>query len=290
MQISHRFSTLAFSCVFAFASSAPLATFAGNGPAKPAASPKPDEQKKIWTNDDVQRLNPDFIEVSGKRNVVESASSSTVVVTPMGLRRAPVVVAVAVPIADQQNPAWYGQQVTELQAELSTVESHEEQLRNFRKTAGGLPTGLTLNAPTGGITTDNLIANLDAQRRQILAQLDALDDLARSNGLPPGILVEGRGLVQPGAQPGAAEQRIAAESLAQAAAERLADVQLTVVSMQDQAASLNATLQSPTPGFGGNPTTDLLERLNGQANALQGVIENADEAARSLGVPPGDLR
>jgi hypothetical protein len=290
MQISNRFPILAAGCVFAFAFSAPLVTFAGNGPAKPAASPRPDEQKKVWTNDDVQRLNPDFAEASGKRNIVESTGSSTVVVTPTGVRPAPLVVAIAVPRAEQQDPAWYGQQVTELQAELAAVESHEEQLRTFRNTASGLPTGLMLDAPTGGITTDNLIANLDAQRQIILAQLDALGDLARSNGLPPGVLVQGRGLLQPGVQPSAAEQRIAAASLAQAAAERLADVQSTVASMQNQAASLNATLQPPTPGFGGNPTTDLLERLDGQANALQGIIENADDAARSLGVPPGDLR
>jgi hypothetical protein len=231
MQISNRFATLAASCVLALAFLAPLATFAGNGPAKPAASPKPDEQKKVWTNDDVQRLNPDFVEVSGKRNVVESTDLSTVVVTPTGVRRVPVVVAIPVPLADQQNPAWYGQQVTELQAQLAAVEGREDQLREelrtFRETASGLPTGLMLNAPTGGISTDNLIANLDAQRQQILAQLDALSDLARSNGLPPGILVEGCGLVQPEVQPSAAEQRIAAESLAQAAAERLAVVQST---------------------------------------------------------------
>jgi hypothetical protein len=290
MQISNRFSIWAASCVLGFAFSAPLATFAGHGPAKPAASPKPDEQKKVWTNDDIERLNPDFVEASGKRRAVESTDTSTVVVTPMGVRAAPLVVAVAVPRAKQQDPAWYGQQVTELQTQLATVEGQEEQLRNFRSTASGLSTGLMLDAPTGGITTDNLIANLDAQRQQILAQLDALGDLARSNGLPPGILVEGRGLVQPGVQPSAAEQRIAATSLAQAAADRLAAVQSTVSFMQDQAASLNATLQPPTPGFGGNPTTDLLERLNGQANALQGVIEGADDAARSLGVPPSDLR
>src|ERR1700733_8187237 len=115
MQNSNRFWTWAASCVFAFAFSAPLATFAGHGPAKPAASPRPDEQKKVWTNDDVERLNPDFVEASGKPRVVESTDSSTVVVTPTGVRAAPLVVAVAVPRANQQDPAWYGQQVTELQ-------------------------------------------------------------------------------------------------------------------------------------------------------------------------------
>jgi hypothetical protein len=290
MRVSNHFSTLAVSCVLAFGVAAPIATLAGNGPAKPAASPKPDVQKKVWTNDDVERLNPAFVETAGKRTIVESAGPSTVVVTPTGVRPAPVVVAVAVPREQQQDPAWYGQQVTELQAELAVVESREEQLQNFRNTATGLPTGLMLNAPTGGITTDNLIANLDAQRQEIRAQLDALGDLARSNGLPPGILVEGRGLVQPAAQPTAAEERTAATSLAEAAAERLAGVQATVASMQDQAASLNATLQPPTPGFGGNPTTDLLERLDAQSAVLQGVIDSADDAARSLGVPPGDLR
>lgn len=289
MRISRQFSILAVGAVLAFGVAALPAAFAFGDPAKPAASPKPDtQQKKVWTNDDVERLNPDFVAVSGKKTTVESAAPATVTVAPAAAQ--PARVAVAVPLAPEKNPAWYGQQLAMLQEQLSAVEGRENELRNFRNTATGLPTGLILNAPCTGITTDNLIANLDAQRQEILAQIDALGDLARSNGLPPGILVEGRGLVQTAVQPSMAEQRTTVTEVVRGATAQLADVQATVASMQDQAASLNAALQQPTPGFGGNMTTDLLERLGGQAAALQDAIDSAGDAARTLGMAPGDLR
>lgn len=262
---------------------------AAGEPAKPAASPKPDtQQRKIWTNDDVERLNPDFVALSGKKTTIEPAAPATVAVAPASGQ--PALVAVAAPLAPAKDPAWYGQQLAMLQEQLSSVKGQENELRSFRNTATGMPTGLILNAPCTGITTDNLIANLDAQQREILAQIDALGDLARANDLPPGVLVEGRGLVQAAVQPSAAEQRAAAAQIVQGASAQLADIQGTVASMQGQAASLNAALQQPTPRFGGNMTTDLLERLDGRAAALQGVIDRADDAARTLGIAPGDLR
>ncbi len=268
---------------------APQTAFASGDPAKPAASPKPDtQQKRIWTNDDVERLNPGFVAVSGKKTTVEPAVPATVTVAPPVAQAARV--AVAVPLAPEKDPAWYGQQLAMLQEQLAAVEGRETELRNFRNTATGVPTGLILNAPCTGITTDNLIANLDAQRHEILARIDALGDLARANGLPPGILVEGRGLVQTSVRPSVAEQRTAVTQVVQEATAQLADVQATVASMQDQAASLNAALQQPTPGFGGNMTTDLLDRLGGRAAALQGAIDNASDAARTLGMAPGELR
>jgi hypothetical protein len=50
------------------------------------------------------------------------------------------------------------------------------------------------------------------------------------------------------------------------------------------------TLLQRTPGEGGNMTTDLLDRLDSRANALQDEISNAEDAARSIGLQPGDLR
>lgn len=291
MRISNRVLTLSISAILALGVAAPLSTFAAGGPAKPAPSPKPDtQQRKVWTNDDVERLNPDFVAASGKQVNGGSSAASTIVVTPDLAKARSTMVASEAPLAPERDPAWYGQQMGILQSELSAVESRANELRNFRNTAAGLQTGLTLNAPCTGITTDNLIANLEAQRQEILAQIDGLGDLARTNGLPPGILVEGRGLVQTSVQPTVEEQRTALTSLTQAATEQLAEVHGTVASMHYQASSLHANLQQPTPGFGGNPTTDLLTRLDSRATLLESVINSANDAARSLGVPPIELR
>jgi hypothetical protein len=285
MRISKQFSILSMSAILGFGVLAPLATFAGNGPAKPAAPAKPDEQKKVWTNDDVARLNPEFAAIAASPAAGGSTAAASVVVTPLGPRRAPVIVQAARPGDPRQDPAWYGAQLENLQTELAAVEGREQQLQNFRNTATGLPTGLILNAPCMGITTDNLIANLDAGRQAILAQIDALEDLARSHGLAPGALnATGAAPLSP------AEERATVKDVWQDSTAQLAEIQATVASMQDQAASLHATLQPPTPGFGGNMTTDLLERLDNQAAETQADIDSAADAARSLGMAPGDIR
>src|ERR1700689_969953 len=63
-----------------------------------------------------------------------------------------MAVAARPPLAPEQDPRWYAQQVTALESELSTIDSHEDELRQFRATSAGLPTGLVLNAPVEGIT------------------------------------------------------------------------------------------------------------------------------------------
>jgi hypothetical protein len=288
MRIPVRFSLLlAAAVLFCFGAVMPAVTFAGGGgPAKPAASPKPDSQKKVWTNDDVERLNPEF--VVNRAHQTSTVSLPIVVVQP--LAPAPQRVIVRAPLDPQQDPLWYGQQVTALNAELSAIDDREEELREFRATSAGLPTGLVLNAPVEGISTDNLISQLESRRQEIAQQIDALGDLVRQNNLPPGILVEGRGLVQIAGEPSVEEQRAVVALLAQDASDQLAQVQGAVSGMQEQLAAKGITLVQPAPGQVGNMTTDLLERLDSRADALQSVISEVDDAARGLGVPPGDLR
>jgi len=285
-----RFSfLLAAALPFCLGLAIPAATFAGGGPAKPAASPKPDSQKKVWTNDDVERLNPAFV-VNRAPQTTTGSATATRVVGELPARPASASAAPSAPLDPEQDPQWYAQQVTELNAELSAIDSREEQLRQFRATTAGLPTGLVLNAPCEGISTDNLIAQLDARRQEIVQQMDALGDMARQNDLPPGILVEGRGLAQIASQPTAEEQRAAVAQDARDASDELTQLQEVVAGMQDQLAVRGITLVQPTPGQVGNMTTDLVERLDSRENALQNEIGDAEDAARSIGVPPGDLR
>jgi hypothetical protein len=285
-----RFSfLLAAALPFCLGLAIPAATFAGGGPAKPAASPKPDSQKKVWTNDDVERLNPAFV-VNRAPQTTTGSATATRVVGELPARPASASAAPSAPLDPEEDPQWYAQQVTELNAELSAIDSREEQLRQFRATTAGLPTGLVLNAPCEGISTDNLIAQLDARRQEIVQQMDALGDMARQNDLPPGILVEGRGLAQIASQPTAEEQRAAVAQDARDASDELTQLQEVVAGMQDQLAVRGITLVQPTPGQVGNMTTDLVERLDSRKNALQNEIGDAEDAARSIGVPPGDLR
>jgi hypothetical protein len=269
MRIFSKISILGMSAALAA-----LTAFGAGEPAKAAAG-KPDETtKKVWTNEDVAQLNPDY--VPGAPKAAEIVVIPSVVVTPEGPKVAEAEVATAV--APEQNPAWYGAQIAELQAQADAVAAREDELRNFRATGAGIQTGLILNAPCTGISTDNLIANLDAERQAILAKIDALQDAARSNGLAPGQLVA------PAAAPlSPSAQRAAIAATVENASAQIAGIQSTEAGMQQQVADLGGKLQQPTPGWGGNPTTDLLNRLNSRAAELQGTIDSAEDASRTLG-------
>jgi hypothetical protein len=273
---------------------APVATFAaGAGGTKPAAgSPKPDSQKKTWTNDDVARLNPEFdANRPAQTAAAETAPSSASSAAPAqsALQASIAVVSVA-PLDPQQDPQWYAQQLDPLEAELDGIAAREAQLRQFRATSSGLPTGLVLGAPCEGISTDNLISQLNARRQEISQEIDALGDTARRNGVPPGILVEGRGRARIVSQSNSGDQRAALAQQAREAADELAQIRGTVAGMQEQLSAQGIAMLPVTPGNGGNMTTDLLNQLDSRASALQNAISGAEDEARSMAIPPGELR
>ncbi|MGA8766346.1 MAG: hypothetical protein WB559_04975 [Candidatus Acidiferrales bacterium] len=295
MRISGRLSfVMVAAAAVCLAVSAPVVTFAAGGP-KPAASPKPDSQKKIWTNDDVVRLDPAFDanrpkQTTAPASAASSAPSIAVAARVQSALPAPMSIVSAAPLVPQQDPQWYAQQLGPLEVELAGIETREAQLRQFRATSAGLPTGLVLGAPCEGITTDNLIAQLDARRQEILQEIDTLGDSARRNDMPPGILVEGRGRAHVASESTAAEERAAVARQVRDSSDALAQIRGTVAGMQEQLSAQGITLLRPAPGEGGSMTTDLLDQLDGRASALQNEISDAENAARNMGIPPGDLR
>ncbi len=283
------------SAVACLAFAIPATTLAAGGTTTPAptAQPRPDREKKVWMNEDVARLNPEFGLTAAPKPAAPgspSAAAQAANVRPPAPAPRPVAIVAAVPLDPQQDPQWYAQQLDRLEAELSGIASHEQQLRQFRATSAGLPTGLVLGAPCEGITTDNLIAQLDARRQEILQQIDALGDSARVNNLAPGILVEGRGRAQIASRASAEEQRAALAQRVRANSDEVAQIRQAVAGMQQQLSAQGITLLQPTPGNGGNMTTDILDQLDGRAGVLQSEISEAEDTARRMGVALSELR
>jgi hypothetical protein len=280
---SVRFTVVALGLAFAI----PAAFAAGNISTAVSPRPWPDRTVKVWTNDDLATLGPPFETASQTSSTIPIAPSTAAHEVPdsnfdQGTPR--------IHLNPAQDPQWYSQQLATLEAEVAAIASKEEQLRNFRATGTGLPTGLNIAAPCEGVGTDNLIAQLDARRREIEQQIDALDDTARQNDMPPGILVEGRGRVAPSAPLKPEEQRALLLATHDQLSEQLVETQYVVADMNAEAAAKGAVLLQPQPGEGGNLTTNLLEQLNNQANAIQSEISTVDDDARHLGVSPGSLR
>jgi hypothetical protein len=243
------------------------------------AVPAPDHEKKVYTNDDIDRMWP-----KPKLSVVPSSR------TPIRTAATPRARSVtSQPLTPEKDPLWYAQQVAALEAELGQIATREESLREFRASGStdslpGTRVGLQLNAPCDGITTDNEISNLEQRRAEIGQQIAALDDTAQQNDMPPAIIRDAPEILAAAQKPltPAEERTLLAERQAELADE-LSATQDELAGMSEQAAALGANLQPPTPGFGGNMTTDLIERLDNRASEIQGALDQTEEAARQTG-------
>jgi len=242
------------------------------------AAPAPDREKKVYTNDDIDRMWP---------------KDSFAVVSASGVQlggSAPDGTMLAIqPVSPEKDPLWYAKQVVVLEAELNRIANKEERSLEFRTsgstgTLPGVHIGLRLNAPCEGITTDNEIAQLELRRQEIEEQLTAIADTAQENDLPPGILRDAPAILAAAEKPLTPDEELRALAERQALLiDQLNATQDELSYMSDQAAAIGANLQPPTPGFGGNMTTDLIERLDNRANQIQVALDQTDEAARRIG-------
>jgi len=244
------------------------------------AAPAPDREKKVYTNDDIDRMWPkdDFAVVSASQAQVQ----------PDGSALDGTTVAIQ-PVSPEKDPLWYAKQVVVLEAELDRIANKEERALEFRASGStsvlpGVHIGLRLNAPCEGITTDNEIAQLDLRRQEIEEQLAAIADTARENDFPPGIIRDAPVILEAAQTPLTpdGERRALAERQA-LLIDQLSATQDELSYMSDQAAAVGANLQPATPGFGGNMTTDLIERLDNRASQIQVALDQTDEAARRIG-------
>jgi hypothetical protein len=257
---------------------------AGGSSAAPAPKPKPDVEKKIWTNDDFPAVAPqsqasDTAELAAAALVTESSA------TEPGSENASALV------NPEQDPRFYILQMASLENELASVEGQEQQLRNFRDTSTGIQPGLQLYAPCEGVSTDNLIAQLDARRSEILQQMDAVSDTARRNDIAPGILRDASDLVATLETPLSPEQQQdMLKTQAHDLARELDETRGIAQDSEAQAQSQGITLAQPSANAGGNMTTNMLENLNSRAQALEGQISDVEDQARHSGIAPGLLR
>jgi len=284
--ISPAFAVLAL--VLFFGSSVPA--FASGDDKSPApssaasknAAPSPDREKKVYTNDDIDHLWP-----KPKLSVASSSATSTqVAATP---RTKSVAVVAVEPLSPEKNPVWYAKQVAALEDELASLATRENRLRAFRTsgstdTVPGTRNGLELNAPCQGVTTDNQISNLAQRRAEIVRQLAALENTAQENDMPPAVIRDAPEILAAAEKPLSPAQEGAQISEQQAQlTNELSATQDELSGMSAQAAALGANLQRPTPGFGGNMTTDFIQRLDNRSARIQEALDQTEESARQAG-------
>jgi hypothetical protein len=134
-----------------------------------------DSQSAVWTNDDLERLHfPGLICIVGRTD-----------------EETPQPASAPAPYVETQDPAWYVGQAAKLRDEL---ERRRNQLGGYRQ---AIQDARNLKAMTGGINLDDGdiaitpeagIETLQQRVSETQLELDALEELARRNDIPPGIL------------------------------------------------------------------------------------------------------
>lgn len=145
------------------------------------------EAKVTWTNEDLERLStiPGLISIVGQETAAQETDKA---VQDFG---APA------PQRATEDPAWYAAQAASLHSQL---EAEQSDLRDFTQAlddARGLKdttTGVDLGGDDSGMTPEEVIDMLQDRVSETQDQLDALEDLARQNNIPPGILREQQGV------------------------------------------------------------------------------------------------
>jgi hypothetical protein len=146
------------------------------------AAGKPDarsgeEGTVVWTNENLERLRGhSLISVVGQ--VPEEATAD-------------VAAPGTAPNDRTQDPEWYVEQGATLrdelerrQAQLREYQQALEDARSLKSTTGGV----NLDEGDVGITPEAGIEILHQRLNETQAELDGLEDLARRNDIPPGIL------------------------------------------------------------------------------------------------------
>jgi hypothetical protein len=129
----------------------------------------------VWTNDDLERLH-----VLGLICIVGRIGEET-----------PKSASLPQPYVNTQDPGWYAEQAAKLRDELQRRRAQLGRYHQAIEDARGLKTmtgGINLDEGDTGITPEAGIEILQERVTETQAELDALEDLARRNEIPPGTL------------------------------------------------------------------------------------------------------
>ena len=150
-------------------------------PSHAAEKPRPaqaSQAKKVWTNDDMDQLRA--------RGLITTFS-----LAPETAAQAPATPSEPATYTSRlEDPEWYAQQASDLQAELDKrgAALREAQANLAQAAEGVTQPGIAMDKKNPGVTPEAGIDVLKAQVLEVQNQLDELSDLARQNNIPPGVL------------------------------------------------------------------------------------------------------
>ncbi len=176
--MTRRLLAVFVAALFALACSAPAMA---SQAAPPQKQPPAKKAKKIWTNEDLEALRPSGVAASATPSAVPSAAGEASAGEETAAK------ATAEKKDKEEDPVEkLRKRLTPLRAEIDAVDAQLRSLRQNRssgRTSGG---GMDVSKTTGGMNTEDQIAQLERRRGDLLRQIAAIEDEARRAGIAPG--------------------------------------------------------------------------------------------------------
>jgi len=88
----------------------------------------------------------------------------------------------------QKNPHWYAAQMQMLRGRIDADEDQVRNVREIRETGDGISGAVPLDKNAPGLSPEATIQILQCDENSIRVKMDELEDLARVNGIDPGVL------------------------------------------------------------------------------------------------------
>jgi hypothetical protein len=133
--------------------------------------------RKVWTNDEISNVGGDrAISVVGKAGGDSNPPSGIFQKTAPG------------PGARDKQAATYRERLHQLNNEMEATDKKISQLRNFKADNTSASGGINMNHGYSMTPVEDQVKQLEEKKKQIQAQIDAVEDQARKNGFEPGQL------------------------------------------------------------------------------------------------------
>ena len=133
--------------------------------------------RKVWTNDEISNVGGDrAISVVGKAGGDSNPPSEIFQKTAPG------------PGARDKQAATYRERLHQLNNEMEATNKKISQLRNFKADNTSASGGINMNHGYSMTPVEDQVKQLEEKKKQIEAQIDAVEDQARKNGFEPGQL------------------------------------------------------------------------------------------------------
>jgi hypothetical protein len=145
-------------------------------PGQSADKPK---KKKVWTNDEIATVGgPGSISVVGNTKDAKSSRSAAPEMTGDQGTNSP----------RQRQIAQYRERLHQLNNQLEATDRQISDLRNFKATNTSASGGINMNHRYSMTPIEEQVKNLEEKKKQLQAQIGAVEDQARKEGVEPGLL------------------------------------------------------------------------------------------------------